>query len=321
MADEVRARAHANIALSKYWGKRETGDNVPATPSISLALDRLATDTTVRRIDAPSDSILLNGSPASELDTERLRGYLDLWRGAGLIDGSFQVDSTNHFPTSAGLASSSSGFAALATALAALAERPLDSVEISRLARRGSASAARSVTGGLSELLTGDDPASDQVLPPDKVPWGMVVAVVDASAKETGSTEGMQLSRTTSPFYAAWVDAARNDFHRIREACLKFDLEIAGSVMEANMYAMHSVMLSTRPALLYWTGTSLALLREVRSWRKGGLAVWATVDAGPHVVFLTQQSSLDTVAKLAVEIPGVRETFSCLPAPGARVVA
>jgi diphosphomevalonate decarboxylase len=321
MADEVRARAHANIALSKYWGKRETGDNVPATPSLSLALDRLATDTTVRRIDAPSDSILLNGAPANERDAKRLSGYLDLWRGAGLIGGCFLVDSSNHFPTSAGLASSSSGFAALATALAGLATRPLDPGEISRLARRGSASAARSVPGGLSELLTGDDPASEQVLAPETIPWGMVVAVVDAPAKEIGSSEGMQLSRTTSPFYSAWVDAAQEDFHRIREACLKFDLETAGSVMEANMYAMHSVMLSTRPALLYWTGASLALLREVRSWRKGGLAVWATVDAGPHVVFLAERTSLDAVAKRTAEIPGVRETIPCLPAPGARVVA
>lgn len=321
MADVVRARAHANIALSKYWGKQETGYNVPATPSLSLALDRLVTTTTVQSIDSSRDEIHLNGNPASERDARRLGIYLDFWRGAGLIEGAFRIDSSNDFPTAAGLASSSSGFAALAAALAAHANRSLDNAEISRLARRGSASAARSVPGGLAELLTGEDPDSALVMKPEDVPWGMVVAVVDSPAKEIGSTEGMNLSRQTSPFYSAWVEAAREDFHAIRKACLTFDLEKAGSVMEANMYAMHTTMLSTRPALLYWSEASLTLLREVREWRKSGLEVWATVDAGPHVVFLTPRESLDTVAKSASPIPGVREALACLPASGAAVIS
>ncbi len=320
MADEVRARAHANIALSKYWGKRETGENVPAAPSLSLALDRLFTETFVRRSDAATDSFRLNGSPANERDAARLGGYLELWRGAGLLRGCFEVDSVNHFPTASGLASSSSGFAALATALAELAEDSLDRDRISRLARRGSASAARSVPGGLAELPAGDDPAAVEVLPPGKIPWGMVVAAVDAPAKETGSSEGMHLSRETSPLYSAWIETCGEDFQRIREACLRGDLETAGSVAEANMYAMHAVMLATRPALLYWTETSLTLLREVRSWRRDGLGVWATVDAGPHVAFLTERAELETVAERASGVPGVVEALPCLPAGGAEVL-
>lgn len=322
MARTVRAQAYANIALVKYWGKREGGRNVPATPSLSLALDGLLTETEVSARDGAEDSLTINDEPVSGVGGEKLLRYLDLWREEGLLSGAVEIVSRNSFPTAAGLASSASGFAALATALDELTGAGLNREELSRMARRGSASAARSIAGGLAELPLGDDPAAALLMPPEEIPWGMVVAVVKApKGKETGSTGGMELSRRTSPLYGAWLETAQQDFEELRRVALALDLERVGEIAEADMYAMHAVVYSSRPALQYWSETTLTLLREIRSWRKRGLAVWATVDAGPHVAFLTDIDQLESVATLVSEVPGVVEALPCRPAPGAEVIS
>jgi len=321
MADQVRARAHANLALSKYWGKHPGGDNVPATPSLSLAVDKLLTETAVRRIEGDRDRMTLNGEPADKKTLTRISSWIETWRKRGFLSGTFEIESVNHFPTAAGLASSSSGYAALTAALSAFTDQPLPMSELSRMARRGSASAARSIPGGIAQLPLGEDPESTLVMPADEVPWGMVVAAVKAEEKEIGSTEGMNLSRQTSPLYHAWLRTAEKDFSLMLEAVTRLDLEVVGEIAEANMYAMHSVMLSTRPALLYWNPVSLALLNEVRRWRQQGIPVWATVDAGPHVIFLTELENLEKVTELAGTVPGVDSVFSCNPAGGAEVVS
>jgi diphosphomevalonate decarboxylase len=109
------ARAHANIALAKYWGKLESGKNLPAVPSLSLTLDALETTTTVEFDPALSeDELVLDGRPAREKEKLRVVGLLDQVRAAGNFGVRARVTSANSFPTAAGLASSASGFAALA---------------------------------------------------------------------------------------------------------------------------------------------------------------------------------------------------------------
>lgn len=139
MTRRAVAQAQANIALLKYWGKRD-GVHVPATPSISIGVAALTTITCVERSRARTDSLRLNGRPATPADSRRIQEYLELWRTQGLLDGCFGIESNNSFPTAAGLASSASGFAALAMALSAFSPRPLRTAELSRLARRGSGS-------------------------------------------------------------------------------------------------------------------------------------------------------------------------------------
>lgn len=321
MSRPVRARAWANIALVKYWGKREGAGNVPATPSISLALDGLLTETELSPRDSDEDSFIINDDPISGTGAAKLARYLDLWRNDGHLEGAVEVRSRNSFPTAAGLASSASGFAALATALNELTGTGFDRDTLSRMARRGSASAARSIPGGVAEMPLGEDPASTLLLPSETLPWGMVVAVVKAPGKEIGSTEGMEMSRTSSPLYDAWLESSEVDFAKLRSALLAQDLQQVGEIAEANMYAMHSVMFSTRPALQYWSETTLSLLREIRAWRSKGLATWATVDAGPHVAFLAHKDDLEKIVELAEQVPGVVEALSCGIAPGSEVVA
>ncbi len=315
----VRAAACANIALTKYWGKAGPG-NAPATPSISLALSALRTETVVERVRGGRDRVILDGRPADRGTRTRVGAYLDLWREQGLLRGNFRVDSRNLFPTAAGLASSASGYAALAAALSAFSPRRIGRIELSRLARLGSGSAARSVPGGLARLPAGPDPAARRLLPPAAVPFGMVVALAATGEKETGSREGMLASARSSPYYRAWLRQARRDDREMRAALAAGDLPRIGALAEGNMAAMHAVMLATRPALLYWNEVTIRLLGAVRGWRRRGLAAWATVDAGPHVVLLCAREDLPRAARRARRVPGVRGVIESLPGGAAEVI-
>lgn len=316
---QATARAFANIALCKYWGKRGN-DNGPDTPSISLALQRLETTTTVRLRSSGRDVIKLNGKRPSRAVRQRLVEYLDRWREAGLLASGVRIESGNRFPTAAGLASSASGYAALATALAAVSSNGLSEDEISRWARRGSGSAARSVTGGMSELDAGSNPAAQLITPARDVPWGMVLAIVDAPAKQVSSREGMRLSQDTSPYYRKWVLTDRFHYRQIYRAIQRWDLTAAGGAVEANALAMHACMLATSPPLLYWAPGTLALLQAVRHWRKSGLEVYATIDAGPHVALLCALADLQRVAARARRVAGVVQALPSMPGGAAAII-
>jgi diphosphomevalonate decarboxylase len=294
--NQVSAQACANIALCKYWGKQGHG-NAPATPSIGLALAELTTTTTVTRIKGKQDQVLIDGRPAGAEASKRVRDYLKLWRGRGLIEGCCRVESSNSFPTAAGLASSAAGYAALACALSAWSNVRLSPAQLSRLARLGSGSSARSIPGGLTALASGDDPAARLLAKAEAVPWGMVIAVIDSGKKAIGSRAGMELSRRTSPYYAQWVQKAQQHYRQMRRALRNWDLTRVGELMEENTLAMHACMLAAHPPLLYWRGATAELWQQVGRWRKAGLQVYATTDAGANVAVLCGRSDLRRVAQ------------------------
>src|SRR5262249_23714672 len=143
------ARACANIALVKYWGKRDARINLPAAGSLSLTLDALVTTTRVAFDGGlAADELVLGGAPATAAERQRVSPFLALVRAAAGIQTRARVVTTNAFPTASGLASSASGYAALAVAASAAAGAELPPRALSILARRGSGSAARSVFGG-----------------------------------------------------------------------------------------------------------------------------------------------------------------------------
>jgi len=318
-AQKATTRAHANIALVKYWGKGK-GRNVPATPSIGLCLDALKTETTAERLTKGPDRFSLNGKSATNSTKKKLKNYLDLWRRLKLIKGHFHIRSKNHFPQGAGLASSASGMAALATALSAFSEKNLSKTEISRLARMGSGSAARSIHGGMTALPTGKDPVAHQLLKPEEIPWGMVIAIVNTKEKKTSSRDGMNLSKETSPFYQGWLRQGKKDFSEARAAIVKRDLTRLGQIMEQNTLAMHGVMLSTRPPLIYWQKTTFTLWRLAEELRAKSLECYATTDAGPNVIFLTHRKDLKKLQKEIEKVPGVQKSFISLPTLGAKII-
>lgn len=307
------AHAHPNIALVKYWGKQEKPGNLPATPNLSISLAGLTTVTHVS--DAPSDTFILNSKETSD---PKLVRWLEALRGTFDVPP-LQIDSGNDFPTSAGLASSASGFAALITAINAHCDLGLNQEMCSEWARVGSASAARSIFGGFVALV----PPQWQAIPMakrDHWPLEVVVAVTSNEPKSVNSGDGMERSRLTSPYYNAWVRDATTDFAAASEAIERRDFLSLAAVAELNCLKMHSIMLTSQPTLSYWTPASIACMDRVRSLREEGHDVFFTVDAGPQIKAVCLPASADAVASALSETPGVLEVIRSSLGEGARVV-
>lgn len=309
----VTARACANIALVKYWGKRDAALNLPAAGSLSLTLQALSTTTTVELVEAVGDDeLVLDGQPAREDELARVTAFLDLVRSQAGVPLRARVTTRNDFPTASGLASSASGFAALALAATRAAGLELPPRELSILARRGSGSAARSVFGGLVRMHAGVSSEEAFAEPVEPVAAGflerlrMVVAVVGGGTpKLKGSRDAMTHTAATSPMYRAWLDVVPKDLAAAQAAIAAGDLERLGELAEANALAMHASAIAARPAILYWRPATLAVLAEVRGLRATGQAAWATMDAGPHVKILTTDDDAELVSRALVDIPGV----------------
>ncbi|HEU0034150.1 MAG TPA: diphosphomevalonate decarboxylase [Kofleriaceae bacterium] len=325
----VTARACANIALVKYWGKRDAALNLPATGSLSLTLDSLVTETTVQFDEAlTGDELVLDGQPARPEDIARMSTFLDLVRAASGVPIRARVVSKNDFPTASGLASSASGYAALALASTRAAGLALEPRELSILARRGSGSAARSVFGGFVRMRTGVASEDAYAEPVEQVEPGllsrvrMVVAVVGGGVpKLQGSRDAMDHTAATSPMYRAWLDLVPRDLEAVEAALAAGDFEQLGALAESNAFAMHASAIAARPAILYWRPATLSVLAEVRGLRATGQSAWATMDAGPHVKILTTADDAELVARAIVDIPGVTAvTVSAVGGPAAVVV-
>ncbi|MBL0216484.1 MAG: diphosphomevalonate decarboxylase [Myxococcales bacterium] len=297
------ARACANIALVKYWGKRDAEQNLPAAGSLSLTLGALVTETTVTFDPRLStDELVLDGAVAGPAETARTSGFLDLIRAEAKLATRARVTSTNDFPTASGLASSASGFAALAVAASTAAGLVTSPRQLSILARRGSGSAARSVYGGFVRMHAGHaTDGSDCYAEPmtSSLTEGvrMVIAIVGGGAPKThGSRDAMDHTAKTSPLYQAWLELVPHDLAAAEGALSSGDLVALGTIAEANALAMHASAIAARPAVIYWQPTTLALLAEVRALRARGKAAWATMDAGPHVKVLTSTGDAEAVA-------------------------
>jgi diphosphomevalonate decarboxylase len=320
MTKRVVARAYANIALVKYWGKQPGLQNVPATPSISLTLKALKTETIIERKESGDDIFFINGKPTDEISTNRLSKLVNFWRSNKLISCKISINSANSFPTKSGLASSASGLAALSVGLSAFSKRKISIKKLSRLARIGSGSAARSVIGGLAALPNTSNPAAKMLIPHDKIPWGMVVVQVDMGEKEIGSSQGMELSRKFSPYYEIWIKRAKKDYRQMLRAIKIMDFTRIGEIAESNALAMHACMIATKPSLLYWTPTTVEILHAVKRWRKQGIESYATIDAGPHVVLFARQVDLNKITSRARRIRGVKSVTKSLPAGPAEII-
>ncbi len=321
---QATAIAQPNIALVKYWGKRDVALNLPAAGSLSITLDALHTRTSVRFDPAlGADDIVLNGVRDPD-HTRRISAFLDLFRNRARADTRARVESANDFPTGAGLASSASGFAALAVAANGALGLGLDARQLSILARRGSGSAARSIFGGFVEMAAGrradgEDAFASSLLDADAWPLSVVVAVTSRAAKATGSSAGMQASERTSPYYRAWVDAVPGDLATAREAVRAHDFETLASVSEASCLAMHAVMLSTRPGLLYWNAATVACMHLIRDLRARGTGVFFTIDAGPQVKAVCLPNAAAGVADALRGIAGVEDVMTSGLGRGARI--
>jgi diphosphomevalonate decarboxylase len=316
------ARSHSNIAFIKYWGNRDDALRIPSNGSLSMNLAGLDTLTTVRfRPDLPADRFALNGEARSGPALERVSRHLDLFRALAGSDLRAEVVSENNFPAGAGIASSASAFSALTLAASAALGLMLDERALTRLARRGSGSAARSVPGGFVELYAGEDDDAayaESIAPPDHWPLVDLVAVVSHAHKQVGSSGGHPLAET-SPLQPARVADAPRRLDLCRAAIRDRDFAALAAVAEHDTLLMHAVMMTSHPALIYWQPPTLAVIDAVRRFREDGVPAFFTIDAGPNVHVITPQPHAGHLRGALAGIGGVQTVLSAPPGGPARL--
>lgn len=304
------AQAHPNIALIKYWGKRDLPLNLPVVGSLSITLDTLWTRTEVRFApDLAADRLSLNGREDAK-QLKKVSACLDLLRARAGTTERAEILSRNNFPTGAGLASSASGFAALVLAADAALGLNLGNAELSAYARRGSGSAARSIFGGYvewahGEKADGSDSIARPVLPAEAWPLRVAVAITSTAEKAIGSTEGMNRTAETSPYQQAWIGTQEADLAEARAAIAARDFERLADVSEQSCLKMHALALAARPGLLYWNGATVNAMHVVRGLRAKGVPVFFTIDAGPQLKAICLPVAAEAVARALREVPGV----------------
>lgn len=311
---KVTSVAHANIALVKYWGKRNAELNLPAVGSISITLDALSTRTTVEFSPyLEKDSLIFNGKSV-EAKFVRVSKFLDLVRSMAGIEHKAAVITENSFPTGSGLASSASGFAALAMASSKAAGLELSQGQLSILARQGSGSAARSIYGGFVEMfrghkVDGSDSFAMKLKAESEWPLSVVVCVTDPKEKNIGSTHGMNVTASTSPYYDSWVQSSTSDLFQMRDAIAHQDFSYLATITERSCLKMHGLMLSADPGLLYWNSTTTELIHHTRALRASGIPVCFTIDAGPQVKMICPTEYVEQVVKSLDGISGIHDTL------------
>lgn len=317
------AIAHPNIALIKYWGNRDDTLNLPANGSISFNLAALEARTSVTFTKGlPADSLAINQEPASEQALARVSSVLDLVRAKAEIYTQARVESTLNFPIGTGIASSAAGFAALALAASTAAGLELTEKELSRLARRGSGSACRSIPGGFVEWLPGGSDETSyavSIAPPDHWNLADVIVVLQNQPKKTGSREGHTYA-STSPLQDARVADTPRRLQICREAVCRKDFGALAEVIELDSNMMHAVMMTSSPPLQYWEAGSISLMRAVPAWRSEGLQVAYTLDAGPNVHLVCAREDAGRVREKVLEITSPVEIITSGIGGPARIV-
>ena len=311
------AIAQPNIALIKYWGKRDIEQNLPAVGSISVTLQDLSTRMSVAfDSDLVEDVLTVNDVPDTRM-LPRLSACLD--RVISPDRPRARVTSTCNFPIAAGLASSASSFAALTVAAAAAGNKSFDTDELASLAGRASGSAARSLFGGFVELENvGDGIQCHTVREADTWPLRVVVAVTATGPKAVGSTEAMEISRKTSPFYSNWVEQQEQDLDTARAAIEDRDFEKLAAIAEHNCLKMHSIMWASRPPMVYWNAATMRCLQSVRKLQGQGIGVFFTIDAGPQVKAICLPEHVATVEDALRATDGVVDVMTSGLGDGAR---
>ncbi|MCA1754910.1 MAG: diphosphomevalonate decarboxylase [Spirochaeta sp.] len=316
--NEITAVASPSLALLKYWGKQDGGVNIPATPSIAVTLGGLESRARVAFApDGIGDLIVLNGQ---EQPAHHFAPMLNELRRLARDERGFVIESSNNFPTAAGLASSSSGFAAVAGAAARLLGLPIEAEQLSPIARIGSGSAARAVFGGFTLWPAGALSATP-LHPVDFWPeLRVVVVTVSTGAKSISSRAAMEATRRSSPYYEAWVRDAGALLEDGIEALAQRDLEKLGVLMRRSYMRMFGSMLAADDPILYWRAGSLNALLLCEELRARGIQAWETMDAGPQVKILTEESAVDLLLEELHAYFPQKTPLVASPGPGLRFV-
>ncbi|MDU4895328.1 MAG: diphosphomevalonate decarboxylase [Enterococcus hirae] len=320
-----KARAYTNIALIKYWGKKNESLILPMNNSLSLTLDAFYTETEVSFSEAyTEDQFYLDNQLQDEKATKKISAFLDIVREKTGTTKKAKVISQNFVPTAAGLASSASGLAALAGACNEALKLGLDDQALSRLARRGSGSACRSIFGGFVEWEKGHDDQSSYAHPISSDGFedhlAMVFLLLNEQKKDVSSRDGMRRTVETSSFYQGWLDSVEADLYQLKQAIKTKNFQLLGETMEQNGLKMHGTTLAARPPFTYWSPDSLKAMQAVRDLRNQGIPCYFTMDAGPNVKVLVQKDHLDKVKTAFSDLFSSQQVISAFAGPGMTII-
>lgn len=320
-----KARAYTNIALIKYWGKKNESLILPMNNSLSLTLDAFYTETEASFSEAyTEDQFYLDNQLQDEKATKKISTFLDIVREKAGTTKKAKVISQNFVPTAAGLASSASGLAALAGACNEALKLGLDDQALSRLARRGSGSACRSIFGGFVEWEKGHDDQSSYAHPISSDGFedhlAMVFLLLNEQKKDVSSRDGMRRTVETSSFYQGWLDSVEADLYQLKQAIKTKNFQLLGETMEQNGLKMHGTTLAARPPFTYWSPDSLKAMQAVRDLRNQGIPCYFTMDAGPNVKVLVQKDHLDKVKTAFSDLFSSQQVISAFAGPGMTII-
>ena len=319
---KATAIAPSNIAFTKYWGRKDEVLRLPENGSISMCLSDLLTTTTVEFSENyTKDEVIINGGGLEAGEAERVIKHLDRVRKMANISLKAKVVSNNNFPTGTGLSSSSSGFAALTLAASKAAGLNLSEKELSILARQGSGSACRSIPAGFVEWLDGDTSETSfavQIFPPGYWAIADVVAVVSEGKKEVSTSVGQQTAQS-SPFMEVRRSRMKEKNERLKNLIKEKNFKEFGELIEAEALELHTIMLTQKPALIYWTPGTLKIMKLTNHWRAEGIPVYFTINTGQDIHLICEQKNVEKVKEKLKEVKDVKNIIVNTPGKGARL--
>jgi len=293
----ITVKANANFALLKYWGKHDSYKNIPEMPSISLTVSDLTSTVTIGA-HSKEREYYLNEKKIDKSTNDKWQKVITQFSNVSSVNKNIFINADNNFLTASGLASSASGIAALTGALNKYFKTDFDHQDLSRIARIGSASAARSIYGGFVELRnqkSGDyiDSYAKQIASVNHWPLSVLVCLTSHRKKKISSTDGMMKSKETSIIYDDWVDLSNKIIDEGRQAILNRDFLKLAELSELSCLFMHAVMMTTIPSLVYWNKKTIECIECIKELRGLGVPIFYTVDAGPHVKAICEPAYSD----------------------------
>ena len=295
--DRSIVKSYANIAIIKYWGKKDPIKMIPATSSISLTLENLFTETeisfitreeAIEKTGQASDLLYINGELQNEEQIKKIAKVVNLFRDdrSQLV----KIDTTNNMPTEAGLSSSSSGLSAAIKACNKLFDKNLSREELAQISKFASGSSSRSFFGpvGMWDKNTGEvsEVKTDLKL-------AMIVLVLNEEKKIISSRKGMALCMETSTSFDEWIRQSEIDFENMKKYLSEGDFSKVGELTEENALRMHETTKNANPPFTYLTEKSFDAMEYVKELRKQGEKCYFTMDAGPNVKVLCLEEDFE----------------------------
>jgi diphosphomevalonate decarboxylase len=326
---KATVKSPANIAFTKYWGRRNDDLILPLNNSISMNLNNCYTKTTVEFGKADQDEVKVKFFKSDYKDLENIQldrviNQVNRIRDKYKIKNKIKIYSENNFPADSGIASSASAFSALTKALYEAIEVEISEKDLTietRLA--GSGSATRSIPGGFVEWLKGEDDNSETSYARSIAysnHWELydITVVVDTSKKSVGSYEGHKYAH--SEYMKARLENFENRNDQIREAILNKDIEKLGEAIEEEAISLHAVAMTSNPPIYYLNGRTWDVVVRLLNLRKRGILGYFTMDAGPNVHVICERRYKDILEKKLKEIPGVEFIITSKVCDGAKSI-